>query len=63
MGKVLFYYKYVKIQYPEQIRKWQRELCESLELTGRIILAHEGINGTIGGSEESTQAYITAKLF
>jgi predicted sulfurtransferase len=37
--------------------KWQRELCESLGLKGRIILAQEGINGTIGGSAESLEAY------
>ena len=40
--------------------KWQRELCEELELTGRILIAHEGINGTVGGSIESAQAYIKA---
>lgn len=60
MEKVILYYKYVEIQYPEQIRKWQRELCESLNLKGRIILAHEGINGTVSGSEESIETYIKA---
>lgn len=58
MEKVILYYKYVDIEYPEQIRKWQRELCNSLGLTGRIILAHEGINGTLSGSPESVQIYI-----
>ena len=60
MEKIILYYKYVDIQYPEQIRKWQRELCTSLGLTGRIILAHEGINGTLSGSPESVQTYIDA---
>jgi len=58
MEKVILYYKYVDIEYPEQIRKWQRELCNSLNLKGRIILAHEGINGTLSGSAESIQTYI-----
>jgi predicted sulfurtransferase len=60
MGTILLYYKYVDIQYPEAIHKWQRSLCESLGLTGRIILATEGINGTVAGSEQATDAYIAA---
>ncbi len=60
MGTILLYYKYVTIQSPIEIQKWQKELCASLGLTGRILLAHEGINGTVGGSDEATQAYIAA---
>jgi len=60
MGTILLYYKYVQIPNPIEIQKWQKELCSSLGLTGRILLAHEGINGTVGGSDEATQAYITA---
>lgn len=58
MGTILLYYKYVNIENPEKIAQWQRGLCESLQLTGRIILAHEGINGTIAGTTESTNKYI-----
>ncbi|MBI2344530.1 rhodanese-related sulfurtransferase [Candidatus Dependentiae bacterium] len=60
MGTILLYYKYVQIPNPIAIQKWQKELCSSLGLTGRILLAHEGINGTVGGSNEATQAYIKA---
>lgn len=60
MGTILLYYKYVDIAYPEQIKKWQKELCQNLGLTGRIILAHEGINGTVAGTDEATKAYIKA---
>ncbi len=60
MGTILLYYKYVNIQSPIEIQKWQKELCASLGLTGRILLAHEGINGTVGGSDEATEAYIKA---
>jgi predicted sulfurtransferase len=31
-----------------------------LNLTGRILLAHEGINGTLGGTTQEIQAYIKA---
>lgn len=57
MGKILLFYKYVDITYPGQIKKWQRKLCDELGLKGRIILAQEGINGTVGGSAEACQAY------
>lgn len=60
MGTILLYYKYINIENPTAIATWQRSLCEGLHLTGRIILAHEGINGTVGGSDESCQQYIQA---
>lgn len=58
--KILLYYKYVHIANPQEIRDWQHQLCSTLNLEGRIILAHEGINGTLAGPEESTDAYIAA---
>lgn len=60
MGTILIYYKYVDITYPEQIRKWQHKLATSLNLTGRIIIAHEGINGTVGGTSEAVASYVQA---
>lgn len=58
-GKVLLYYKYVALENPQKILKWQRKLCTELGLTGRIIIAREGINGTVGGSTESIDRYRT----
>ena len=58
MGRILLYYKYVKLDMPESIIKWQKRLCKELGLTGRIIIATEGINGTVGGSLDATQKYI-----
>lgn len=40
--------------------KAHRALCESLNLKGRIIIASEGINGTVEGTVENTQKYIKA---
>ena len=56
--EVLLYYKYVQISDPEEVRDAQRQLCESLNLKGRIIIATEGINGTIEGAEENTKRYV-----
>ena len=57
MGKILIYYKYIDIADPEQVAVEQRTLCQELGLKGRILLAQEGINGTVGGSDESTDRY------
>lgn len=55
--QVLLYYKYVTIDSPEELRLWQRALCERLKLTGRILIAHEGINGTVEGTKEAAEEY------
>lgn len=57
MGKVLLFYKYVSVENPHAIMKWQREVCEQLQLKGRIILAPHGINATLGGSFAATEEY------
>lgn len=58
MNKVLLFYKYIHIPNPKAVSEWQRTLCESLQLKGRILIAHEGINGTVSGSSEHIETYI-----
>lgn len=60
MRKILLFYKYVEIEDPIKIKEWQFELCKKLNLKGRIIIASEGINGTVGGLAQSTNDYIRA---
>jgi UPF0176 protein len=55
--RVLLYYSYVRIDDPEAYAQQQRELCEELELLGRILVGVEGINGTVSGSIENTAKY------
>ena len=57
--QILLYYKYTHVDDPQALLLSQRELCEKLGLTGRIIVSHEGINGTVEGTIENTEAYIT----
>lgn len=57
MGKILLFYKYVTLENPKRALKWQKQICANLGLTGRIILAREGINGTVGGTVENTERY------
>ncbi|HZG83329.1 rhodanese-related sulfurtransferase [Paenibacillus sp.] len=56
--RVLLYYKYVKIENHEEYAKEHLAFCKELGLKGRILVAHEGINGTVSGTVEQTQAYM-----
>lgn len=56
--EVLLFYQYVTIDNPDVVRDLQRRLCEQLELKGRIIIAPNGINGTVEGLQEQTDEYI-----
>lgn len=58
--QILLYYKYTPIEDPKALRDSQRALCEQLGLKGRIIVAEEGINGTVEGTVENTEKYIEA---
>lgn len=60
MEKIILYYKFAPISDPESIRLWQKTLCESLHLRGRIIISKHGINGTVGGDIDSVKAYVKA---
>ncbi|KAF1316085.1 Thiosulfate sulfurtransferase/rhodanese domain-containing protein 2, partial [Globisporangium splendens] len=59
---VVLYYKYVRLgETPAQVEQLVRDheqLCARLELTGRVRIAMEGINGTLGGKAESVAQYI-----
>ena len=59
MGKIVLYYKYIDLEDPERIVIEQRQLCEELGLKGRILIAHEGINGTVGGPTDAVERYIS----
>ena len=60
MEKILLYYKFTPVADPEMTREWQRELCLRHGLRGRIIVAGQGINGTVGGPVDGLKAYIKA---
>lgn len=59
---VLLYYCYSKIENPEEFREEHHRLCLDLDLRGRIIVAKEGLNGTVSGSQESCEKYMKAIL-
>jgi UPF0176 protein len=55
--EILLYYKYSRISDPEDYAANHRNLCERLNLKGRILIAREGINGTVSGSISDTVEY------
>ncbi|CDQ62325.1 unnamed protein product [Oncorhynchus mykiss] len=59
-GEVLLLYCYCQLADPQLICAWQKALCEKLQLTGKVRVATEGINGTVGGTKVATGLYIKA---
>ena len=55
--RVLLYYNFVKVEDPEAEREAQERFCLSNGLLGRILISKEGINGTVSGPKEATEAY------
>lgn len=56
--RIILYYGFTPISDPEAVRLWQRTLCESLNLKGRILISTDGINGTLGGDLQSLKRYV-----
>ncbi|SET32554.1 UPF0176 protein [Salinibacillus kushneri] len=56
--QVLLYYKFVKIDDPETYAAEHLEFCKELGLKGRILVAEEGLNGTVSGTVEQTNKYM-----
>lgn len=58
LSKILLYYTFTPIADPTAVMLWQRDLCESLGLKGRIIISEHGINGTVGGEMAACKKYV-----
>ena len=57
-NRVILYYNFVPIADPEAVKLWQKTLCESLNIKGRILISSQGINGTLGGHMDDIKKYI-----
>lgn len=58
LPKVILFYGFAPVSDPTALRLWQRDLCENLDLTGRITISQHGINGTLGGSMRALKKYV-----
>jgi len=56
--QTLLYYCYSRIEDAEQFASNHLQFCKSLNLVGRIIVADEGLNGTVSGTVESCKIYM-----
>ncbi|MCE9560336.1 MAG: rhodanese-related sulfurtransferase [Armatimonadetes bacterium] len=56
--QVLLYYFFTELADPEEYARIHREKCEELNLRGRILVATEGINGSLSGLVEDCAAYM-----
>jgi UPF0176 protein len=57
MQKVIIFYLYRNIENTESLAERERAVCAVLGLTGRIVIADEGINGTLEGDESLVEKY------
>ncbi|KGE14389.1 rhodanese-related sulfurtransferase [Sphingobacterium deserti] len=56
----LLYYCYSPIENAEDFAAKHLEFCQSLGLVGRIIVAEEGLNGTVSGTVDACKRYMEA---
>ncbi|XP_068069521.2 thiosulfate sulfurtransferase/rhodanese-like domain-containing protein 2 isoform X2 [Danio rerio] len=61
-GVVLLFYCYCLLPDPQLISRWQQQLCTTLRLTGKVRVATEGINGTVGGTAAGAELYMQTML-
>lgn len=57
--QILLFYKYVFIDNPEETKEWFLNLSKKYKLTGRSIVAREGLNFTCEGKVADTENFIT----
>ncbi|WP_375412222.1 rhodanese-related sulfurtransferase [uncultured Bradyrhizobium sp.] len=64
---VAAFYQFAALPDFRELREPLRAVCADLELKGSVLLAHEGINGTLAGSRDAVDALVAelrdGKLF
>jgi UPF0176 protein len=56
--KVAAFYQFAALPDFRELREPLRSVCAGLDLRGSVLLAHEGINGTLAGSAEAVAALV-----
>src|SRR6266403_808253 len=51
--KVAAFYQFVALPDFRSLREPLRAVCDALKLKGSVLLAHEGINGTLAGDADA----------
>lgn len=58
MYTIILFYKYIEIHDPHELRAQQLRLCKRYGLTGRYLIAPEGINATLEGPTQSIKKFL-----
>jgi UPF0176 protein len=58
--KVAAFYQFASLPEFRDLREPLRALCSDLDLKGSVLLAHEGINGTLAGSRKAIDEMVSA---
>jgi UPF0176 protein len=61
--KVAAFYQFAALPDFRELREPLRAICAELDLKGSVLLAHEGINGTLAGSAEAITALVEEMQF
>jgi UPF0176 protein len=56
--KVVSFYRFVDLEDPQGLGSSLQSLCDEKGLLGTILLAEEGVNGTLAGSREAVEAVL-----
>ena len=56
--QTLLYYKYADIENADEFAQKHLEFCEKIGIVGRIIVADEGLNGTVSGTIVQCRKYM-----
>ena len=62
MYQAVAFYKYVQIEEPDVFAIRHLKYCKRLGITGRILIADEGINGQLSGTRAQCEQYISDLL-
>ena len=54
---IILFYKFTDIEHPEHFVEEQLKFCTNEGLLGKILIAKEGINGSVSGSKEQVNKY------
>jgi UPF0176 protein len=56
--KIAAFYQFAALPDFRELREPLRAICANLELKGSVLLAHEGINGTLAGNHDAISALV-----
>ena len=57
---VIIFYKYTRVEDPAGFSRWLTDLCTTLGIFGRVLIASEGINGTVEGTRAQLDSFESA---